>query len=178
MKLLVHCERGSEIYACQKEHARTCRVYNCCHRSSNNSTECPTDAGAKRRDFAWYGRVYEIWVKSSFSDPGEPAFKDCARFTRTQMCLDQCGDCGPLSEIPSSGTPGNLWEGHVPCGGLALRFYGTSFNGFRAIDSKPAMGATLLGVAQQTTFSAGGVENPACTLDGGRPLPSPYAKQP
>ena len=123
------------------------------------------------------GRVYDVWVIPSFAPPGTGTapFHDCARFTSNQVCLDQCGDCGPMSENPPGGA-GTLWQGVVPCGGLGLVFFGTSFDGFPSPASKPAMGATGLGLAEQTTFGVAGIENPACTLTGARSSRAPYAK--
>jgi hypothetical protein len=122
------------------------------------------------------GRVYDVWVVQSFAPPGTPPFHDCARFTTNTMCLDQCGDCGPMVENPPGGA-GTLWQGVVPCGGLNLVFFGTSFDGFPASPaSKPAMGGTGLSLTEQTTFGVGGMENPACTLSGGRSSRAPYAK--
>ena len=122
------------------------------------------------------GRTFDVWVIQSFAPPGAPPFHDCARFTRTQMCLDGCGDCGSLAEI-SSGTRGSVWESRVPCGGLALNFVGTSFDGFpTSASSKPVMGASGAGLTEKTTFGMSGVANPNCTIQLLRQSGNPYSR--
>jgi hypothetical protein len=50
--------------------------------------------------------------------PPYSPFEDCATFTKTQMCLAQCGDCGSLSEVQLGNV--SIWRARVPCGGLNL----------------------------------------------------------
>ena len=121
------------------------------------------------------GKVYDVWVVTSFNPPGTPPFHDCARFTATAMCLDQCGDCGKLVEAPmQGGTTGTIWHGKVPCGGLDLGFIGTSFDGFQGIGT---MGAEGIGHGQGTNFGMTGAQNSSCSLAApANPSRNPYTR--
>jgi hypothetical protein len=121
------------------------------------------------------GKVYDVWVVTSFNNPGTPPFHDCARFTATTMCLDQCGDCGKLVEAPmQAGTTGTIWHGKVPCTGLDLGFIGTSFDGVQGVST---LGAEGIGHAQSTNFGITGAQNSACSLAAPvNPAKNPYTR--
>ena len=71
-----------------------------------------------------------MWFSQSFDSPPFDPARDCVRFTQTTVSTDQCGDAGPLFEFPLFGVPGlSLWVGQIPCGGLNLVLFGTSFDG-------------------------------------------------
>ena len=113
------------------------------------------------------GRDYDVWVSQSFGAPPFPPFHDCARFQGGQMCLDLCGDCGPiLFEAPlfGGGFGMTFWGAFVPCNGLNLTFIGTSLDG-AGFGAANVMGGFGLGAAELATFGTQGVENPACTVD-------------
>lgn len=101
-------------------------------------------------------KTYDLWVSQGFAGPPFFPFQDCATFTKTQMCLAQCGDCGPFSEVELG--PVSIWKGRVPCGGLNLVFTGTSRNA----PEIPVIDATVVGTTQQTIFAAEGVRDQAC----------------
>lgn len=121
------------------------------------------------------GKVFDAWVVTSFNPPGTAPFHDCARFTATTMCLDQCGDCGQLQEAPLSGGAGGgtIWHGRVPCNGLDLGFVGTSFDGTAGITT---MGAEGIGHSQSSNFGMTGAQNSACALSTpANPAKNPYS---
>jgi len=103
-------------------------------------------------------KTFVLWVSQGFADPPFLPFQDCATFTRAQMCLAQCGDCGPLSEVEMG--PVSIWRAEVPCGGLNLVFNGTSRNG----PEIPVIGATVVGTAEKTNFGAEGVQDQTCSV--------------
>src|SRR5437660_10192755 len=72
-------------------------------------------------------QTFDLWVSQGFAGPPYFPFHDCATFTKTQMCLAVCGDCGSLSKMEFGSA--TLWKGEVPCGGLNLVFTGTARNG-------------------------------------------------
>jgi hypothetical protein len=121
------------------------------------------------------GKTYDLRVSRGFDpQPFEP-FHDCLRFTKTTITTDVCGDTGPLSEIRLGSV--TLWQGTVPCGGLNLRFTGTSKDG----PEIPVLGGVVVGISEKTNFGIEGVENASCSLSS---VPSsapsrggnPYAK--
>lgn len=101
-------------------------------------------------------KTYTVWVSSSFDQSPFVPFQDCFQFTKDQLCIAGCpGECGRLFEVPALG----LWEARISCGGLDLRFKGTSF-------TEPAtsvIGASGVGVAEGTNFSVAGVKD-SCSL--------------
>jgi hypothetical protein len=103
-------------------------------------------------------KTYDLWVSQGFASPPFQPFHDCATFTKTKMCLAQCGDCGALSEVQLG--PVSIWKGEVPCGGLNLVFTGTSRNG----PEVPVIGASAVGNTQRTNFGAEGVRDQSCSL--------------
>src|SRR2546427_3474923 len=103
-------------------------------------------------------RTYDLWVSQGFVGPPFVPFHDCASFTKTQMCLAVCGDCGPLSEVQFGAA--SIWQGRVPCGGLNLLFTGTSKNGPEAA----VIGASVTGRTQGTNFGAEGIQDQSCSL--------------
>jgi len=103
-------------------------------------------------------KTYDLWVSQSFADRPFQPFHDCATFTKTQMCLPQCGDCGPLSEVQLG--PNSIWKGEVPCGGLNLVFTGTSRNG----PATAVIGASVVGNTEATNFAAEGIRDQSCSL--------------
>ena len=115
-------------------------------------------------------KTYDLWVSQGFANPPFFPFHDCASFTKTQMCLAQCGDCGPLSEVQFGGA--TIWQGKVPCGGLNLVFTGTSKNGPQA----NVIGASLTGTTQATNFGAEGIQDQSCSLGFSQTGKSPYLK--
>ncbi len=115
-------------------------------------------------------KTYDVWVSQGFGTPPFTPFHDCATFTKTKMCLAQCGDCGGLSEVQIGAT--SIWKGQVPCGGLNLVFTGTSLNGPQA----PVIGAAAVGNLEGTNFGLEGVQNQSCSLAAAAAGKSPYAK--
>lgn len=115
-------------------------------------------------------RTYDLWVSQGFVGPPFVPFHDCASFTKTQMCLAVCGDCGPLSEVQFGAA--SIWQGRVPCGGLNLLFTGTSKNGPEAA----VIGASVTGRTQGTNFGAEGIQDQSCSLLSTPTGKSPYAK--
>jgi len=103
-------------------------------------------------------KTYSLWVSPGFVGPPFSPFQDCATFTKTQMCLARCGDCGTLSEV-QFGTA-SIWQGKVPCGGLNLVFTGTSRNA----PEIPVIGASVVGETEHTSFGAEGVQDQACLM--------------
>lgn len=105
--------------------------------------------------------TYDVWVKASFNV--EP-FHDCARFSGNEMCLDGCGDCGPLVIVDSMGPSGavTVWQARVPCGGLNLVFAGTSFDGLSFGFGANVIGGSGAGLVESTAFGIEGQENVAC----------------
>ena len=59
----------------------------------------PLIAQAPERPSTVANRTYDLWVSQGFAGPPFFPFHDCASFTKTEMCLAVCGDCGPLSEV-------------------------------------------------------------------------------
>jgi len=116
-------------------------------------------------------KTYSLWVSQSFAAPPYPPFQDCARFSKTQMCLAQCGDCGPLSEVQLGDV--SIWTAKIPCGGLNLLFQGVSRNG----PQLPAVGATVVGLTQQSNFGAEGLQDQSCSIGPSRVAGgTPYSK--
>jgi hypothetical protein len=115
-------------------------------------------------------KTYDVWVSQSFATPPFTPFHDCATFTKTKMCLAQCGDCGPLSEVQIGTT--SIWKGTVPCGGLNLVFTGTSISGPQA----NVIGASSVGGSEGTNFGLEGVQNQSCSLAAAAAGKSQYAK--
>ena len=113
-------------------------------------------------------KTYTVWVSSSFDDSPFPPFQDCFQFTKDQLCIAGCsGECGRLSEVPSLG----VWEARVSCGGLDLRFKGTSL-------TEPAtsvIAATGAGVAEGTNFAVEGIKD-TCSLAASRSAGSRYKR--
>jgi hypothetical protein len=101
-------------------------------------------------------RTYDVWVSPSFISPPFVPFHDCFRFTASTLCIDQCGGCGPLFEVPRLG----IWQARVSCGGLNLVFIGTSLSG----PAKEVLGGSGIGRAEGTNFGVEGVENADCSL--------------
>jgi hypothetical protein len=117
-------------------------------------------------------KVYDAWVVTSFNPADTAPFHDCARFTANTMCLDQCGDCGALTEAPlGGGATGTIWHGKVPCAGLNLEFLGTAVDGISGIGT---MGASGIGHSQSSNFGLTGAQNSACALA----VPANSAKNP
>jgi hypothetical protein len=114
-------------------------------------------------------QTYDVWVSASFDSPPFPPFHDCFRFTNRRLCIDACGDCGSLSEVPLLG----IWQARVSCGGLNLVFVGTSMDG----PDTPVIGGTAVGREQKTNFAIAGVANASCSPDAAvsRGTP-PYSK--
>ena len=115
-------------------------------------------------------RTYDLWVSQGFASPPFVPFHDCASFTKTQMCLAACGDCGALSEVQFGSA--SIWQGTVPCGGLNLLFSGTSKNGPEAA----VIGASVTGRTEGTNFGAEGIQDKSCSLAANATEKSPYAK--
>jgi hypothetical protein len=114
-------------------------------------------------------KIYDIWVSQGFASiPFEP-FLDCAIFTKTQLCIARCGDCGPFSEIELGVT---LWKARVPCDGLNLVFTGTARNG----PETSVIAATVVGRTEQTNFAVEGVRDETCAVDLARTGVNPYQK--
>ena len=114
-------------------------------------------------------KTYTVWVSSSFDQSPFLPFQDCFRFTKDQLCIAGCpGECGRLSEIPSLG----LWEARVSCGGLDLRFKGTSFTA----PATSVIGAVGIGVVEGTNFSAAGVKD-SCSLESSSRSAAPRYKR-
>jgi hypothetical protein len=125
------------------------------------------------------GKVYDVWVSQSFAPPPREPFHDCARFTETQMCLDQCGDCGVLQEYPVFGTPQfTFWIGRVPCGDLNLVFVGTSHDGLPGPGGMPVpvMGASAVGTTQGSSFGVEGTANMSCAVNPTSRTSKPYSR--
>lgn len=115
-------------------------------------------------------KTYDVWVSQSFASAPFTPFHDCATFTKTKMCLAQCGDCGALSEVQIGAT--SIWKGSVPCAGLNLVFTGTSISGPQA----NVIGASSVGTLEGTNFGLEGVQNQSCSLAAAATGKSPYAK--
>lgn len=114
-------------------------------------------------------KTYTAWISSSFDQSPFLPFQDCFRFTKDQLCIAGCpGECGWFSEIPSLG----LWEARVSCGGLDLRFKGTSFTGPEAT----VIGASGTGVVEGTNFAVGGVKD-SCSLPASAKSAAPRYKR-
>ena len=115
-------------------------------------------------------KTYDLWVSQGFASSPFAPFHDCASFTRSQMCLAVCGDCGPLSEVQFGSA--SIWQGKVPCGGLNLVFAGTSKNGPQA----NVIGASITGTTQGTNFGAEGIRDQSCSLASSQTGKSPYLR--
>lgn len=112
------------------------------------------------------GKAYDFWVSRSFGvSPYEP-FHDCARFSDTQMYLDNCGDAGPLTTVPLNPFM-RLWIGSVPCGGLNLTWIGTMVDGSILPEGLDVVIGNGLGQTEQTSFSGEGLHNPDCSVFAG-----------
>jgi len=116
-------------------------------------------------------KTFDLWVSQGFASPPFTPFEDCATFTKTQMCLARCGDCGSFSEVQMGAI--TIWKGQVPCGGLDLRFVGTARN----LPEIPVIGAAVVGELEHTNFGAEGVQDQSC-LGSASPKRgnTPYAK--
>ena len=130
----------------------------------------PLIAQAPERPSTVANRTYDLWVSQGFAVPPFFPFHECASFTKTQMCLAVCGDCGPLAEVQFGAA--SIWQGRVPCGGLNLLFTGTSKNGPEAA----VIGASVTGRTQGTNFGAEGIQDQSCSLLSTPTGKSPYAK--
>jgi hypothetical protein len=110
--------------------------------------------------------TYDVWVSASFNGAPFDPFHDCARFSGNEMCLDGCGDCGPLVIVDSIGPAGavTLWQARLPCGGLNLVFAGTSFDGLSFGFGGNVIGGSGAGLVESSAFGIEGQENAACSV--------------
>ena len=115
-------------------------------------------------------KTYDVWVSQGFATPPFQPFHDCATFTRTRVCLAQCGDCGGLQEVQFGNA--SIWKGVVPCQGLNLILTGTSNSG----PEIPVIGASIVGNLEGTNFGLEGVQNQSCSLSAAATANSPYRK--
>ena len=110
-------------------------------------------------------RTYEVQLSRAFDPPPYLPRRDCVRFTDTTMSTDSCGDTGLLAEFTFVGVPGlTFWIGHVPCSGVNLIFFGTSFDGAVSPLGGNVMSATVVGLNPGFTMALEGFENPNCTI--------------
>lgn len=125
-------------------------------------------------------KTYDIWVSPSFGVPPHQPFHDCARFTSTTITIDGCpsGNTGPLTEVNLSVPVATVWIGQVPCDGLDLVFFGTSWDTGILPSGLDMMGASGLATSPTSaSYSYGmeGVRNENCTVQVQSSGSSPYA---
>ena len=110
-------------------------------------------------------KTYEVQLSRAFDPPPYVPTRDCVRFTDTTVSTDSCGDSGGLTEFTFVGVPGlTFWVGYVPCSGVNLIFFGTSFDGAIFPLGGNVMSATVVGLNPGFTMALEGFENPACTI--------------
>ena len=110
-------------------------------------------------------KTYEVWFSQSVDPPPFEPMRDCVRFTDTTLSRDACGDIGALAESPLLGVPGlSLWIGHLPCGGLSLVYFGTSFDGAVFPFGDNVMSTSVVGLNPGFTLAVEGFENPSCSI--------------
>lgn len=123
-------------------------------------------------------KTYDVWISASIAGAPYAPFHDCARFSETQVCVDSCGDCGPLAEfpIPALGPKATSFIAKIPCGGTNAVVYGTAFDGTALPQGGNVIGGWSFSVVDGDVAGFAGIENPACTLAARQTNPRPKGK--